>query len=168
MNSILANFLYRICAPAISVTELDIDRFDAVRMIEVDAPSGLELGVAAGVYSEQVNKRVDFASYTGVDAFIGHHSDEYNKAAKVYGAIKGAQLIRATFDDFKRSGSCGMYDYVYIDGFAHTGEEGGKTISDFWVHLRMGGIIAGDDYHSDWPLVLWAVADFASKTGCSI
>ena len=61
-----------------------------------------------------------------------------------------------------------MYDYVYIDGFAHTGEEGGKTISDFWVHLRMGGIIAGDDYHSDWPLVLWAVADFASKTGCSI
>lgn len=29
-----------------------------------------------------------------------------------------------------------MFDFVYIDGYAHTGEENGKTIIDWWRKVR--------------------------------
>jgi hypothetical protein len=31
--------------------------------------------------------------------------------------------------------------------------------------VRVGGLIAGDDYHTDWPLVVEAVDTFAAQTG---
>jgi len=43
-----------------------------------------------------------------------------------------------------------------------------KTIVEWYKKLKLGGILAGDDYHDDWPLVNWAVNDFASKLGVKI
>jgi hypothetical protein len=55
-------------------------------------------------------------------------------------------------------------DFIYVDGFAHTGCEGGRTLADWYPKLRPGGIMAGDDYHrEDWPLVVWAVHEAAAQ-----
>ncbi len=32
----------------------------------------------------------------------------------------------------------------------------------------MGGVFAGDDYHSDWPLVVWAVNNFVKQTNSTL
>ena len=55
------------------------------------------------------------------------------------------------------------FDFIYIDGYAHTGQEGGKTIHDWYKKLKRGGILAGDDYHPEWPLVVEQVNHFVRQ-----
>ena len=59
----------------------------------------------------------------------------------------------------------GYFDFVYVDGYAHGGELGGTTIFSWFRKVRTGGVIAGDDYHSDWPLVVRAVDSLAAQAG---
>ena len=61
-----------------------------------------------------------------------------------------------------------FFDFIYVDGFAHTGQEGGQTLADWFPKLKVGGVMAGDDYHPDWPLVQWAVNDFAEAVGVQL
>jgi hypothetical protein len=61
-----------------------------------------------------------------------------------------------------------FFDFIYFDGYAHTGEEGGKTFADWYSKLKVGGVFAGDDYHEDWPLVIWAVNHHVSQIGCEL
>jgi hypothetical protein len=56
-------------------------------------------------------------------------------------------------------------DFVYIDGYAHGGEEGGETIFSWYRKVKIGGLLAGDDYHSDWPLVCQAVDELVRQSG---
>ena len=49
--------------------------------------------------------------------------------------------------------------------YAHTGEEGGKTLADWLPKVKIGGVIAGDDYHEKWALVKEAVNRFIDDTG---
>ena len=72
-------------------------------------------------------------------------------------------LLRMDFDDALLLFEDNYFDFIYVDGFAHTGEEGGKTLIDWIKKLKVGGYLAGDDYHNDWPLVVWAVNDLAKK-----
>ena len=53
-------------------------------------------------------------------------------------------------------------DFIYVDGYAHDGELNGQTFRDWFPKLKQGGIIAGDDYHADWPLVMQAVDKFVA------
>ena len=59
-------------------------------------------------------------------------------------------------------------DFVYVDGYAHSGENGGKTIFDWHKKVKVGGILAGDDYHTDWPLVIEAVDQLIQQTGYNL
>jgi hypothetical protein len=60
------------------------------------------------------------------------------------------------------------FDFIYIDGHAHTGQENGKTFEDWWPLLKPGGVFAGDDYHSDWPKVVENLNVFAKGIGHEI
>jgi hypothetical protein len=57
------------------------------------------------------------------------------------------------------------FDFIYVDGYAANGEEGGGTLYDWWPKLRRGGVFAGHDYSPDWPLVMKAVDSFTSEMG---
>ena len=61
-----------------------------------------------------------------------------------------------------------FFDFIYFDGYAHTGEEGGKTFCEWYKKLKIGGLFAGDDYSENWPLVKWAVNDMVSKLGVEL
>jgi len=61
-----------------------------------------------------------------------------------------------------------FFDFIYVDGYAHTGDEGGKTLVDWITKLKSGGVLARDDYHDDWPLVKWAVNDLVEKLGVEL
>ncbi|WP_410503912.1 class I SAM-dependent methyltransferase [Flavobacterium sp. XN-5] len=78
------------------------------------------------------------------------------------------RLLRMTFEEAYDIFDDNYFDFIYIDGYAHKGEEGGKTIIDWYKKLKVGGILAGDDYHDDWPLVKWAVNDFVLKLGAKL
>ena len=56
------------------------------------------------------------------------------------------------------------YDFIYIDGYAHTGQEEGDTLEGWWPKLKQGGIFAGHDYDiKRWPLTVAAVDSFSTS-----
>lgn len=57
----------------------------------------------------------------------------------------------------------GTLDFVYIDGYAHQGNEAGQTLRDWWAKVKPGGILAGHDYHPDWPKNIRAVDQFRAE-----
>jgi|CXWL01.1.fsa_nt_gi hypothetical protein len=127
---------------------------------------GLELGVARGIFSKRMLDSGKFRLFFGVDLYgDAHDTNEYKSALTYLGLASSYRLLRMTFADALDLFGDGYFDFIYIDGYAHTGEEGGTTLVDWYRKLKVGGILAGDDYHHDWPLVQWAVNDFVSKTG---
>jgi hypothetical protein len=127
---------------------------------------GVELGVAAGGFSQRMVASGKFSTFFGVDMYADTHDvDQYKTALRHVGLIGPYKLLRMSFDQAYDLFEDESLDFIYIDGYAHTGQEGGETIWAWARKVRVGGVIAGDDYHSDWPLVIEAVDAFATDTG---
>jgi hypothetical protein len=170
MNIHEANKLAVQSTPRVSVKVFpDYHRHDIVKVLKGKNNIGIELGVAAGHYSKRMVKSNKFKHFFGVDLYEDHHNtEEYVSALKLVGIEESYTLLRMSFDDAISLFDDNFFDFIYFDGYAHTGEEGGKTFADWYKKLRVGGIFAGDDYHDDWPLVKWAVNDMVEKLGCSL
>ena len=140
-------------------------RHDVVNLLEGTENIGIELGVAKGMYAQRMVNSGKFQRFYGVDLYGDtHDASEYCTALKRIGFQNpGYCLLRMDFDSALGLFEDNYFDFIYIDGFAHTGEEGGKTLVDWVKKLKIGGVLAGDDYHNDWPLVKWAVNDVATK-----
>ncbi|MGB1932958.1 MAG: class I SAM-dependent methyltransferase [Candidatus Puniceispirillaceae bacterium] len=157
--------------PDIEINEaVGWNRHDVVNLLEGSENIGIELGVAKGVYAQRMVNSGKFQRFYGVDVYGDtHDTAEYCAALKRIGFQNpGYCLLRMDFDSALGLFEDSYFDFIYIDGFAHTGEEGGKTLVDWVKKLKIGGVLAGDDYHYDWPLVKWAVNDFAAKLGTDL
>lgn len=107
-----------------------------------------------------------FSHFFGIDVYGDNHdTEQYKEALRTVGLMAPYKLLRMTFDEALDLFDDESLDFIYIDGFAATGQEGGETIYDWAKKVRIGGVIAGDDYHEDWPLVQKSVDRFASDTG---
>ena len=144
--------------------EKDFYRHHVVNSLKGADNIGIELGVAGGVFSKRMVDSGKFKMFYGVDLYSDHHdTDEYVRALKHVGVGANYKLLRMSFDDALGLFDDDYFDFIYFDGYAHTGEEGGKSFVDWYRKVKVGGIIAGDDYHDDWPLVKWAVNTLAKK-----
>lgn len=55
-----------------------------------------------------------------------------------------------------------FFDFIYVDAYAHTGQDGGKIFEDWYPKLKPGGIFSGHDYDKEaWPETVAAVDTFA-------
>ncbi len=107
-----------------------------------------------------------FSYFFGVDMYSDmHDTREYKEAIKHIGLFKNYSLLRMSFSEAYDLFEDESLDFVYIDGYAHNGEEGGKTIFDWSKKVKVGGVVSGDDYHSDWPLVVESVHEFIESSG---
>lgn len=107
-----------------------------------------------------------FRHFFGVDVYGDNHdTGQYKEALRQVGLFAPYTLLRMRFEEALDLFDDESLDFVYVDGFASTGQMGGKTIYDWSRKVRVGGVIAGDDFHSDWPLVVRAVEAFAEDTG---
>lgn len=133
--------------------------------------AGVELGVAEGVFSDRLLRGTKSLSLTGIDKWNDErHGEESMKKAqqrlkKHGGRVK---LIRSTFSEACKSFADDSLDFVYVDGYAHTGQEDGETILEWWSKIKPGGLMAGHDYHAMWPKVVSAVNRFAAMVGCPL
>jgi Methyltransferase domain len=128
---------------------------------------GVELGVAAGDFSARILEKSDIGFLFSIDMWAGdrgHGVDEYKLAIRrLYPHRTRNTPLRMRFDEALDLFPDGYFDFVYVDGYAHTGEENGATIRNWYPKVARGGILAGDDYHADWPLVVKAVDDFVKQ-----
>jgi len=128
---------------------------------------GVELGVASAEFSKRLLTKNESLFLYGIDMWAGdrgHDTAQYKHALKeLLPFYRRSSLIRAKFDEMVSLFEDEYFDFVYVDGYAHNGEEGGKTYRDWFPKVKPFGIIAGDDYHSDWPLVVKAVDEFLNE-----
>ena len=137
-------------------------RHDVVKLLKpASGLSGVELGVAQGIFSKRMVESRKFDHFFGVDMYADQHDiNQYKSALKNIGLFESYKLLRMTFDEALDLFSDSSLDFVYVDGYAHTGEEGGDTIYKWFKKVKIGGVLAGDDYHENWPLVMNAVNAF--------
>jgi len=145
-------------------------RHDITSLLSGDKNIGIELGVAKGIYARRMIESNKFKRFYGVDIYGDTHDTKEYCIALNYIGFKDPRycLLRMDFDSAASLFEENYFDFIYVDGFAHTGEEGGKNLQDWYDKLKVGGVLAGDDYHDDWPLVKWAVNDFVLQIGAEL
>jgi hypothetical protein len=142
------------------------ERKELPLFLERDGLGGIELGVAGGWYSKRLQDTGLFRELYGVDLYGDHHdTKQYIEALKLVGLGKPYWLLRMSFEQALDAFPDDYFDFVYIDGYAHTGENQGKTLFDWYPKVKKGGMLAGHDYHRKWPLVQVSVNTLAEMTG---
>jgi len=127
---------------------------------------GIELGVADGSFSRIILEKSRLTHLYSIDMWAGdrgHDLDQYKVAIKQLMPFRDrSTIIKARFDEVLDLFPEEYFDFVYVDGYAHTGEDNGQTFIDWYPKLKPGGLMAGDDYSSEWPLVIGAVDRFVA------
>lgn len=125
---------------------------------------GIELGVAQGEFAERILKINRLSQFHGVDKYDDHHDErEYLKTLKRLMVYKNYTLHRMTFDDALKLFPDEHFDFIYIDGYAHTGQNNGKTLHDWYAKLKSGGIFSGDDYCPQYQKTIDIVDKFVKE-----
>lgn len=130
----------------------------------------VELGVAAGAFAERVLDRNRGMRYVGIDKWDDHHNAEEMKRADatVFRFGGRAELRKTTFEEAVRRFKDESCDVIYVDGYAHTGQDEGKTLRDWWPKVKAGGVFSGHDYDEKWPKTVAAVDAFAESVGAAV
>lgn len=130
----------------------------------------VELGVAAGAFAEQVCGSRDDVRYLGIDRWTDHHDAAEMKQARArLRRFPNAVLCRNSFEEAARTMPEESCDAVYVDGYAHTGQECGRTLDQWWSKVRRGGLLCGHDYDAEkWPHTFKAVNYFAGHRGLTV
>lgn len=147
--------------------EKAIHRHEIISLLPDKAGNiGVELGVAAGVFSSRMVASGVFAQFFGVDLYTDTHDvDQYKQALRAVGLFENYKLLRMSFDQAYDLFEDESLNFIYVDGYAYSGEEGGETIFKWARKVKIGGVIAGDDYHADFPLVVESVNAFVEEYG---
>lgn len=141
--------------------------------LATQVPSGgiiIELGVAAGRFAEEMLTTNPSIQYLGIDRWSDHHDDAemMSARARLWPWRDRVGLARATFDGYLPLIPNEYADMIYIDGYAHTGQEGGQTLRDWYPKLKPGGIFAGHDYSGHYPQTIAAVDSFVAEHGFAL
>ena len=153
----------------------DISKFtsrDEIALLIPKNAIGIELGVAEGKFSERLLERSELSHLYSIDMYAGdrgHDDAQYQRAQQRLDKFKHrSSLILARFDEAVTRFSDEYFDFIYIDGYAHTGQEDGKTLEDWYPKLKKGGIFSGDDYNEKYPKNIEQVNKFAKKNNLEL
>lgn len=144
------------------------DHFFPRLIDDIGLDRGAELGVAKGSFSASLLQRSGLKVLFSIDRWNDHHdlSEYVGALEKLNKFASRSVVIRSTFEEalphFREQPPL---DFIYVDGYAHTGQEAGKTLEDWWPLLRPGGVFAGHDYHERWQPTVDAVNAFAEAHG---
>lgn len=132
---------------------------------------GAELGVAAAAFSDFIlsDNRLVTRLYS-IDRWTDHHDtrEMHTALERLRRFGSNSCVMRAPFADACRLFDDASFDFLYLDGYAHTGQEGGQTLRDWWPKLNPGGILAGHDYSPKYPPTIAAVDAFVREHGLTL
>jgi len=138
-------------------------------LTQIIRPQGIciELGVAEGHFSEALLDGTSIQHLYSVDMYggdRGQDTDQYRQAVRRLMPYRNRNtILRMRFDEAVHLFANEFFDLIYVDGYAHTGEEDGHTFQDWLPKLRRGAVIGGHDYCASWPLVVKAVDAFIAS-----
>ena len=110
---------------------------------------GIELGVAEGVFSQQVLQHQAVAEWYAVDMWAGdrgHGMAQFHSASKKIEPFPQATVIRSKFADVVDRFEDEYFDFVFFD--AHlTEEQLFFELSAWYPKIKTGGLVIGHDWH---------------------
>ena len=127
---------------------------------------GAELGVWKGHFSKQILSNSKCSRLYSIDAWNdkarGHDLSEFEETQSLLAPYKDRSVIlRSTFKDALDNFEDESLDFIYIDGYAHTGQDQGETIYDWYSKVKVGGFFGGHDYSQEhFPLTYKYVNQF--------
>jgi predicted O-methyltransferase YrrM len=136
-------------------------------MLVPKAGTVVELGVAKGRFSSSLLSRwPQIGRLYAVDKW----NDDRHARSEVGEALANLQdgrvsILIMTFEEAAALVSGTQFDLVYVDGYAHTGQDDGQTLDLWWPLVKRGGVFAGHDYDRAWPLTVKSVDRFCAKNG---
>jgi len=125
---------------------------------------GVELGVSGGYFSNVLLKTSRLKILFSIDRWNDHHNyKQYLKAANLLSSFKERSVVlKLTFEEAVHLFKDETFDFIYIDGYAHIGQDNGRTLREWWPKVRKGGIFAGHDYSkTSWSKTVEQVDKFA-------
>lgn len=122
----------------------------------------VELGVAKGHYSKVLLDRGKSSMLWSIDRWSDHHDiKQYFGAMSLFRPHHAkSTVVRASFEEVVDQFKNNYFDFIYIDGYAHTGQNGGSTLNAWYPKLKKGGVFAGHDYHQKWQPTIVEVDKF--------
>lgn len=132
---------------------------------------GAEIGVDTGQLSERFLGLKHFSSLHCVDKWDdhAHPREQYLAVARKLVKYPEARVWRMTAQEFAMTIPDNTLGFIYIDCYAHTGQDNGEVLQLFWPKLRKGGVFSGDDYDKQtFKLTYDAVNKFAASVGRAI
>ena len=129
---------------------------------------GVELGVQNGTFSRVLLKRSDCLKFYSIDRWAGDRGHDETEYATTIANLKEfggrSSVIRASFSNALSMFEEEYFDFIYIDGYAHMGQEGGETINSWWEKLKPKGCFSGHDYSEKYfPLTYKYVNKFVKN-----
>lgn len=126
--------------------------------------TGIELGVARGEFSKQLLETYPEMYLFSVDAWAGdrnHIESEYIETTKTLLPFKERNsIIRTFFENAVLIFPDNYFDFIYVDGYAHTGQDNGQTLNEWFCKVKPGGVMAGHDYDKHFPETIKQVDRF--------
>lgn len=114
---------------------------------KINVKIGVELGVGWGEYSRLLNNAHTFEKFFCIDKWNDHHTErEKLRVQNIFKKNKNIVVMHSTFSDACKQFEDNFFDFIYIDGYAHNGQEEGLTLKEWFPKLKAGGIFAGHDY----------------------
>lgn len=115
---------------------------------------GAEFGVARGYFSESLLRSGRIKTLLSVDSWSDHHNDEEFAFAQSRLAQFGdaSRILRMSFENATAAIPDGSLDFIYVDGYAHTGHDA-DVLRSCIPKLKPGAIVASHDYDKfSWPI----------------
>jgi len=129
---------------------------------------GAELGVDTGQFSERLWNTNHFSSFHSVDKWDDHaHSEiQYWAVCEKLMPYKEIRVWRMPAQMFSTMIPDQSLGFVFMDCYAHTGQDDGGVLEAMWPKMQDGGVFAGDDYDAKtFPLTYAAANKFAERVG---
>lgn len=139
---------------------------------------GVEVGVAAGEYSEQLIKGHQWVRFWGIDPYVKYEGYKDYQLRKTFERMENEarqrvaghpeyQLAKEFSVTAAKNFKDGVLDFVYIDG-NHNGEAVRQDIEAWYPKVRSGGIIAGHDFTGRWPSLRKEVIAYCREKGIQL
>lgn len=143
---------------------MKIEKREDIVLLVPEGSIGIELGIAEGEFANRVCDKKHMSKWYGVDMYMDHHNPrEMNEMLERMKPYPEYEFIRGIFFEVLDQFEDEYFDIVYADGYAHTGQEEGTTLEDWWPKVKSGGVLAGDDYSPTWQKNIDCVNSFVVK-----
>jgi predicted O-methyltransferase YrrM len=137
---------------------------------ELGFKKGAEVGVFTGYYSEVLCKTMPGLDLTCVDIWGSGKYQQAEDECLARLEPYGVKIVKEYSVEAAKGVQDGSLDFVYIDA-AHDYENVKKDIEAWAPKVRIGGIVAGDDFY-DFPSgrggVMQAVTEFTSHNNYNL